>query len=83
MQTPAQLDEINGCDVAQVITDNTDTKIVFQEEDLMIADRISRAFGEREICERQEGISYGAHETRDRVSLSMQNFSTIFASIVD
>jgi type IV conjugative transfer system coupling protein TraD len=75
LQTPAQLDEIYGREVSQVITANTATKIVFQEEDPIIADRISRAFGEREITERQEGISYGAHETRDGVSLSMQKKS--------
>ena len=37
-----------------------------------VSEKISRAFGQREIQEYQEGISYGAHETRDSVSLSMQ-----------
>ena len=71
LQTPAQIDEIYGREAAQVIIANTATKVVFQEEDPSIAERISRAFGEREISERQEGISYGAHEARDGVSLSM------------
>lgn len=70
LQTPAQLEEIYGREMSQIITANTGTKVIFQEDDPVIADRISRAFGEREISERQEGISYGAHETRDSVSLS-------------
>ena len=35
-----------------------------------MAAHISKAFGEGEIIEVQEGISYGAHEMRDGVNLS-------------
>jgi type IV secretory pathway TraG/TraD family ATPase VirD4 len=49
------------------------TKIVFAEQDPQIAEIISKSFGEREIKEYQEGLSYGAHETRDGVSLSLQS----------
>jgi type IV conjugative transfer system coupling protein TraD len=75
LQTPAQLDEIYGKEVTQVMVANTATKVVFQEEDPVVAERISRSFGECEIYERQEGISYGAHETRDGVSLAMHKKS--------
>jgi len=73
LQSPAQLESIYGRDISKVIIGNTATKIIFRERDPEIASRISRSFGEREILEVQEGISYGAHETRDSVSLSMQN----------
>ncbi|NGX46662.1 MAG: hypothetical protein K1000chlam3_00022, partial [Chlamydiae bacterium] len=36
-----------------------------------LAYRMSKAFGEREIIEMQEGISYGANDIRDGVNLSM------------
>lgn len=52
------------------------TKIVFSEQDPEIAALISKAFGERETQEYQEGLSYGAHETRDAVSLSLQTKRT-------
>jgi len=73
LQSPAQLESIYGRDVTKTIIGNTATKIIFREADPEIAERISRAFGEREVMEIQEGISYGAHETRDGVTLSMQN----------
>lgn len=72
-QSPAQLENIYGRDVTKIIIGNTATKIIFRERDPEIAERISRSFGEREVVEIQEGISYGAHEARDGVSLSMQN----------
>ncbi len=73
LQSPAQLENIYGRDIAKIIIGNTATKIIFRERDPEIAERISKAFGEREVIEIQEGISYGAHEARDGVSLSMQN----------
>lgn len=73
LQSPAQIENIYGRDTAKTIIGNTATKIIFRERDHETAERISRAFGEREIMEIQEGISYGAHEARDGVSLSMQN----------
>jgi type IV conjugative transfer system coupling protein TraD len=73
LQSPAQLENLYGKDIAKIIIGNTATKIIFRELDPQIATQISRGFGENEIRETQEGISYGAHETRDSVSLSMQN----------
>ena len=73
LQSPAQIENIYGREVSKIIIGNTATKIIFRELDPEIATRISRGFGEREVMETQEGISYGAHETRDSVSLSMQN----------
>ena len=72
LQSPAQLEAIYGRDSAQTIFGNCATKVVFSEQDPEISERIARAFGEREVREYQEGISYGAHEMRDGVSLSQQ-----------
>lgn len=73
LQSPAQLENIYGREVSKVIIGNTATKVIFRERDPEIAEQISRAFGEREVLETQEGITYGAHESRDGVSLSIQN----------
>jgi len=70
LQSPSQLDSIYGYNVTKTIIGNCSTKIVFSEQDPTIANLISRSFGEREILEYQESISYGAHNVRDGVSLA-------------
>lgn len=70
LQSPSQLESIYGRDVTKTIIGNTLTKIIFAEQDPEIAERISKSFGDCEIKEFQEGISYGAHEMRDGVNLS-------------
>lgn len=70
LQSPSQLRNIYGQDVATIITGNCNTKIVFSETDPEIAKQLSRGFGDMEIIESREGISYGAHEMRDGVNLS-------------
>jgi|LakMenEpi03Aug12_release.lakeMendotaPanAssembly.Ray.scaffolds.fasta_scaffold03135_25 type IV conjugative transfer system coupling protein TraD len=73
LQSPSQMEAIYGNDLANTIMGNTATKIVFSERDPIIAEKISKSFGEQEIKEINEGISYGANEVRDGVSLSWQN----------
>ena len=82
LQSPSQLESIYGKNVAHTITGNCATKIVFAEHDPEIADRISRIFGVSEVGEYNEGISYGANEVRDGVTLSFQKKkeSTVSAS---
>lgn len=46
------------------------TKIVFRLNDYDTAKRVSDSFGEHETSEMIEGISFGAHQMRDGVSLS-------------
>jgi type IV secretory pathway TraG/TraD family ATPase VirD4 len=75
LQSPSQLESIYGHDKAKTIMGNCATKIVFAENDPEISARISKVFGEREIKEVQEGISYGANEIRDGVSLSLHTRS--------
>jgi len=71
IQNLGQLDEIYGPNLAQAIVDLSSTKICFRQTSPELAYRMSKAFGEREITEMQEGISYGANDIRDGVNLSM------------
>jgi len=48
------------------------SKIVFRLNDYDTAKRVSDSFGEQETSEMIEGISFGAHQMRDGVSLSDQ-----------
>ncbi|MDB2613592.1 ATPase, T2SS/T4P/T4SS family [Chlamydiales bacterium] len=70
LQSPSQMDAIYGSNITKTIIGNCATRIVFSDNDPEVAHRISKAFGECEIEEPQEGISYGANEIRDGVNLS-------------
>ena len=48
------------------------TKLIFRTPDSYTAKRMSEFFGEQEVMESQESISFGAHQMRDGVSLSGQ-----------
>lgn len=72
LQSPAQLEAIYGHETSRVILGNCATRVSFYEQDPEIAARISKIFGEFEYEDLQEGVSYGAHEMRDGVSLSKQ-----------
>lgn len=82
LQSPSQLESIYRRDVTKTIIGNTLTKIIFAEQDPEIAERISKSFGDCEMREFNEGISYGAHEARDGVNLSshMKNAPIVAAS---
>ncbi len=73
LQSISQLESIYGRDITKTIVGNCATKIAFSEQDPEICERISKAFGEREIKEWQESISYGSYDARDGVSLSNQS----------
>lgn len=70
LQSPAQLEMVYGRELTRIIIGNCATRIAFAEQDPEIAARISKTFGEKEMREFQESISYGAHEMRDGVNLS-------------
>lgn len=72
LQSPAQLEMIYGRELTRIIIGNCSTRIAFSEQDPEIAAQISKTFGEKEVREFQESISYGAHEMRDGVNLSSQ-----------
>ncbi len=69
-QNLSQIDKLYGQHGARVILDQCSTKLIFRQSDPDIAKRMSSFFGQREFMETQEGLSYGAHEMRDGVSLS-------------
>ncbi len=71
MQSPTQLKSAFGENDAFTILSQMGTTLVFREKKAKIAKEISQEFGEKEIEESQEGISYGAHEMRDGVNHSM------------
>ena len=67
------MDEIYGHEITKTIIDLCSTKIALRQSSHEVALRISKSFGEQEVFEVKEGISYGANEIRDGVSLSLQN----------
>lgn len=70
IQSPSQLVDIYGNASSKTITANCNTKVVFKESEPANAKQLSQLFGEQEIQEIQEGLSYGAHEMRDGVNQS-------------
>jgi len=69
-QNLSQIDEIYGLHAARSMIDQCGTKVCFRQSETTIAKRMASFFGEVHIKETQEGISYGANEIRDGVSLS-------------
>ncbi len=69
-QNISQLDSIYGHDITRVIIDSCGTKVCFRQTERESAKRMSFFFGETQIKETQEGVSYGANEIRDGVTLS-------------
>lgn len=72
IQSPAQLEAIYGREITSTMMGNFCTRVAFAEHDALIAKRIAESFGDKEIKESNEALSYGAHEMRDGVNLSYQ-----------
>jgi type IV secretory pathway TraG/TraD family ATPase VirD4 len=83
LQSPAQLDAIYGQSSAQTIIGNCATKIVFAEQNPVNAEKIAEMFGEQEIKEYQKGLSYGANDIRDGVSLNQHMRHQLLISKTD
>lgn len=64
-----QLDAIYGSHVARTLGSLTGTKIVFRM-DSFGAKQMADLFGEQEVLEPSESISFGAHQVREGVSLT-------------
>ncbi len=64
-----QLDAIYGSQIARTFGSLTGTKLVFRM-DSHGAKQMSELFGEQEVLEPNESISFGAHQMRDGVSLT-------------
>lgn len=72
IQTIAQLREIYGRDGAESLSGLCNTRLSFRTPDPATADWVSKSLGQSELDEAREGLSYGAHEFRDGVSIQSQ-----------
>ncbi len=70
VQTIAQLREIYGRDGADAISGLCASRLVFNTPESETADWASKTLGRIEAFDAREGLSYGASEIRDGVSLS-------------
>ncbi|MBY0281117.1 MAG: type IV secretion system DNA-binding domain-containing protein [Alphaproteobacteria bacterium] len=72
LQDIHQIESRYGREEGKAMLGLFNTKIVFRLNDYDTAKRVSDSFGEKETSEMIEGISFGAHQMRDGVSLSDQ-----------
>jgi len=72
LQDVSQLQGLYGHTEARSLTSLFNTKVIFRNTDPETAKHMSQMLGEQEVRETIEGISYGAHQTRDGVSLNEQ-----------
>ena len=68
-QNMAQIQEIYGTRGTKSLSELMVNKFLFQAVDFDNALMLSRFFGERQILESHENVSFGANEIRDGVSL--------------
>jgi type IV conjugative transfer system coupling protein TraD len=69
-QSKPQLEAIYGRNEAEAMLDLFNTKLFFRCTEPSTQQWISKVLGDKEEAEPTENISYGAHSTRDGVSLS-------------
>ena len=72
LQNISQLDKLYGHESRKTMSSLYNTKIFFRSPDTDTAQWISKMIGEHEVLENNEGISFGAHQMRDGVSLNEQ-----------
>lgn len=72
VQNIPQLQSLYGHAETKSLTSLFNTKIIFRNGDPESAKHMSQMLGEQEVKESMEGISYGAHQMRDGVSLNEQ-----------
>ena len=72
LQNIPQLQELYGHAEAKSLTSLFNTKVIFRNANPETAKHMSQMLGEQEVKEAVEGISYGAHQMRDGVSLNEQ-----------
>lgn len=71
-QVFSQLEETYGPRNAQTIVGNLNNRIVYNTPDHRTAKHLSESLGSEDVNESREGITVGAHETRDGVSFQSQ-----------
>ena len=72
VQNIPQLQGQYGHAETKSLTSLFNTKIIYRNGDPETAKHMSQMLGEQEVKESMEGISYGAHQMRDGVSLNEQ-----------
>jgi len=70
LQNLPQLEEMYGMNLTRSMAGLCGTKVVFRTSDAPTAKKLSEFFGEQEILEPAESISFGAHQMRDGVNLA-------------
>jgi len=70
LQNLPQLEEMYGVNLTRSMAGLCGTKVVFRTSDAPTAKKLSEFFGEQEILEPSESISFGAHQMRDGVNLA-------------
>jgi type IV secretory pathway TraG/TraD family ATPase VirD4 len=73
IQDLASLSKIYGYDLSRVIANNCRNKLIMNIDDTYTAKWCSDLFGDGELIEWQEGLSYGSHEMRDGVNSHMSH----------
>jgi type IV secretory pathway TraG/TraD family ATPase VirD4 len=73
VQDLSSLSKIYGHDLSRVIANNCRNKMIMNIDDSYTAKWCSDLFGDGELIEWQEGLSYGSHEMRDGVNSHMSN----------
>ena len=71
-QQLSQLRDRYGDEGAATLTGLCATWVSMRQNDPATATWVAQSFGEAEISEMQQGVSYGAHEIRDGVSITAQ-----------
>lgn len=72
IQNIPQLQGLYGHAETKSLTSLFNTKVIFRNGDPETAKHMSQMLGEQEVKEATEGISYGAHQMRDGVTLNEQ-----------
>ena len=69
-QNIAQVRELYGAEGAQTLTDQCGTWILMRQNNPESAEWAAKALGQVEVLESNQGMSYGANDMRDGISLS-------------
>lgn len=68
-QVFSQLRDIYGPDMAETISGTVNNRLIFSVGDHATAERCAKSLGKEDIEEKSEGMSLGANETRDGVTI--------------
>lgn len=72
VQNIHQLETLYGPQITKSLIDLCSTKLLFRCASFEVAQKLSSLAGTQELQEVHEGMSYGANDTRDGVSLNLQ-----------